>query len=224
MTDRWTDRLSEYVDDELPTADRAALEAHLASCAECSAILTDLRRVVARAGGLEPRGPARDLWPGIAARIGATPHPAPDVVALSSRRQKQWSFSFPQLAAAAILLMTLSGGTVWLLQAPVNPPAGIATASPGSSTAIQATATATQSYAAAVADLERVLADGRNQLDSATVRVIQQNLIAIDNAIAQAQRALRADPANMYLNTHLAQTMRRKLDLLRQAATLVHAS
>ena len=41
-------------------------------------------------------------------------------------------------------------------------------------------------YAAAVADLERVLADGRNQLDTATVRVIQQNLVAIDNAIAVA--------------------------------------
>ena len=55
-------------------------------------------------------------------------------------------------------------------------------------------------------------------------RVIQQNLAAIDQAIGQAQRALAADPANLYLNTHLAETMRRKLDLLRQAATLVHAS
>jgi hypothetical protein len=83
---------------------------------------------------------------------------------------------------------------------------------------------AAQSYAAAVADLERVLADGRGQLDSSTVRVIEQNLQAIDRAIAQAQRALEADPANLYLNTHLAETMRRKLDLLRQAAALVPVS
>ena len=224
MSDRWTDRLSEYVDDVLPETDRAALESHLTSCAECSAVLADLRKVVARAGALEPRGPARDLWQGIAARIGARP-PAPTrVVPPAPPREKRWGFSLPQLAAAAVLLMTLSGGTVWLAQSRGNTAAGTAVTVPASPTAIQASATATQSYAAAVADLERVLADGRNQLDTATVRVIQQNLVTIDNAIAQAQQALNADPANMYLNTHLAETMRRKLDLLRQAATLVHAS
>ena len=90
--------------------------------------------------------------------------------------------------------------------------------------AINASCSATQSYAAAVADLERVLAGGRGQLDTSTVRVIEQNLAAIDQAIAQAQRALHADPANLYLNTHLAETMRRKLDLLRQAAALVPVS
>lgn len=224
MSDRWTNRLSEYVDDELPVADRAALESHLSSCAECSAVLADLRMVVARAGSLEPRGPARDLWQGIATRIGARPPAPAPVVPLAPRREKRWSFSLPQLAAAAVLLMTLSGGSVWLLQSPSSTPAGVAVTLPAGPTAIQARATATQSYAAAVADLERVLADGRGQLDTVTVRVIQQNLRAIDRAIAQAQQALNADPANMYLNTHLAETMRRKLDLLRQAATLVHAS
>lgn len=225
MTDRWTDRLSEYLDDELTAAERGALEAHLSTCGDCTAVLSDLRRVVARAEGMEQRGPARDLWPAIATRIGATPERRPTVVDLSSRRR--WSFSFPQLAAAAVLLMTLSGGSVWLLRspgsvpAPVAPQPGVGTAVP---TALNAGATASQSYAAAVADLERVLASGRGQLDTATVRVIQQNLEAIDKAIAQAQQALAADPANLYLNTHLAETMRRKLDLLRQAATLVHAS
>jgi hypothetical protein len=90
--------------------------------------------------------------------------------------------------------------------------------------AINASNTAAQSYAAAVADLERVLAGGRSQLDSTTIRIIEQNLAVIDQAIAQAERALQADPANLYLNTHLAETMRRKLDLLRQAATLVPVS
>jgi hypothetical protein len=75
-----------------------------------------------------------------------------------------------------------------------------------------------------VADLERVLADRQGLLDSTTVRVIQLNLAAIDRAIAQAQQALDADPANLYLNTHLADTMRRKLELLRQATTLVPVS
>ena len=76
-------------------------------------------------------------------------------------------------------------------------------------------------YDGAVADLERVLADGRGRLDTTTVRVIERNLATIDSAIVQAQRAVAADSANVYLNSHLAETMRRKLELLRQAAALV---
>jgi len=71
--------------------------------------------------------------------------------------------------------------------------------------------------------LERVLAQGRGRLDTATVRVIEKNLGIIDRAIRDAQSALAADPANSYLNLHLAQEMRRKLELLRQAAALAGA-
>ncbi len=222
MSDRWMDRLSDYLDGELPAADRLALEAHLDSCNDCSALLADLRRVVDRARGAEEYVPRRDLWPGIASRIRATP-------ALSPRIGPRWTFSLPQLAAAAIFLMTLSGGgAVWLLRShtvsPSTGPLATRPAPAGAPVAMNASNSASQSYAAAIADLERVLASGRGQLDTATVRVIEQNLAAIDGAIGQAQRALVADPANLYLNTHLAETMRRKLDLLRQAATLVPVS
>lgn len=219
MSDRWMERLSEYLDGELPAAELAMLETHLETCSDCRTVLADLRRVTARAGSIDLQSPRRDLWPGIASRIGATPLRAPPT-------RRMWSFSLPQLAAAAIALMTLSGGAVWLTRTSVPIPASapIATgASPATTpaAAINTSRSAAQSYAAAVADLERVLAGGRGQLDSTTVRVIEQNLAVIDRAIAQAQRALNADPANLYLNTHLAETLRRKLDLLRQAATLV---
>lgn len=219
MSDRWMERLSEYLDGELSATDRAAIEAHLETCDDCSAVLSDLRRVVDQARMAEDYVPPRDLWPGIARRIGATPIASP-------RIGRRWSFSLPQLAAAAIVLMTLSGSAVWLLRSTALRPGGpIATmVTPAVTPAINASTSASASYAAAVADLERVLASGRGQLDTTTVRVIEQNLAAIDQAIAQAQRALLADPANLYLNTHLAETMRRKLDLLRQAATLVPVS
>lgn len=217
MSDRWMDRLSDYLDGELPAADRLALEAHLDSCNDCSALLADLRRVVDRARGAEEYVPRRDLWPGIASRIRATP--------VSPRIGPRWTFSLPQLAAAAIFLMTLSGGgAVWLLRSHTVSPSTGPLATRPAPVAMNASNSASQSYAAAIADLERVLASGRGQLDTATVRVIEQNLAAIDGAIGQAQRALVADPANLYLNTHLAETMRRKLDLLRQAATLVPVS
>jgi hypothetical protein len=221
MNDRWMERLSEYLDDELTPTERASIESHLETCRDCSAVLSDLRRVVDRARHLDDRPPRRDLWPGIAQRIGATP-------ARARVLGRKWSFSVPQLAAAAVALMTLSGGTVWLIQSQGStvsnlPLAGVDSPSVAP-VAVNASHNAAQSYAAAVADLERVLAGWRGQLDTTTIKVIEQNLAAIDQAIAQARRALEADPANMYLNTHLAETMRRKLELLRQAATLVPVS
>jgi anti-sigma factor RsiW len=227
MSDQWMNRLSEYLDGELTDGERIALEAHLQGCAECSRVLADLRQVVAGARMLGNEAPHQDLWPGIAQRIGATVGETRTVDLGSHRAARRWSFSLPQLAAAGIALMTLSGGAVWLLRSPeqqnLAPPSAIVRpANPQTiNAAVNPRGNATQSYAAAVADLERVLASGRGQLDTTTVRVIEQNLAAIDRAIAQAQRALDADPANLYLNTHLAETMRRKLDLLRQAAALV---
>jgi predicted anti-sigma-YlaC factor YlaD len=229
MSDQWMDRLSEYLDGELTEGERVALKAHLQECRGCSGVLHDLRRVAARARTLDDLPPARDLWPEIAQRIGAgrTRH---EVVDLATHRRpaRRWSFSVPQLAAAAIALMTLSGGTVWLLRGsgPATTPASVVTTptQPSVSVVSASRGSARQSVAQAVADLEQVLANGRGQLDTTTVRVIEQNLAAIDQAIAQAQKALNADPGNLYLNTHLAETMRRKLELLRQAAALVPVS
>jgi anti-sigma factor RsiW len=230
MSDRWTDRLSEYLDGELSPGERVAFEAHLQTCAECPALLAELRMIVVRAQGLETVPPVRDLWPGIAERIGATAQRSGSIDLASRRREsRRWSFSIPQLAAAAVALMTVSGGTAWLVRgAGPAVPVPVATApslsSPTITPAATVRGTAKGSYDQAIADLERVLAGGRGQLDSTTIRVIEQNLAAIDRAIAQAQHALDADPANLYLNTHLAETMRRKLDLLRQAAALVPVS
>ena len=53
--------------------------------------------------------------------------------------------------------------------------------------------------------------------------VIERNLKAIDDAIQEARMALNDDPANTYLNSHLADARRRKLELLRHATTLASA-
>jgi hypothetical protein len=215
MTDQWTDRLSEYLDGDLAEAEAAALEAHLNTCAVCRETLAGLRRVVVRARSLEDRPPSRDLWSGVAARIGA------------GRGRRRLSFSVPQLLAAGIALAVLSGGGAWLLH---PDPARVAAvqrdpAAPGTVpvATVASTGAAARSYDSAVDDLERILAEGRGRLDTTTVRVLEQNLALIDRAIAQAQRAVAADSANLYLNTHLAETMRRKINLLRQAVALVSA-
>ena len=223
MTDKWTDRLSEYLDGDLMATEQAALEAHLPRCAECSTVLDQLRGVVARARALDDRPPARDLWQGVAALIGSNSGAkAPARPQARVLRFPRVSFTVPQLAAAALALMLGSGAVVYRLAGNAAP-AGLAGVQPGAEVSLSARAAAAlgrMRIDSTVAELERALEDGSGTLDTSTVRIIRQNLAIIDAAIAQARRALVSDPANVYLNNHLAGTMKRKMELLRRATQL----
>jgi tetratricopeptide (TPR) repeat protein len=218
MTDIWIDRLSEYLDDELTPVERAALEAHLASCRECTATLDELRAVVARAGALTPRPPADDLWPGIEPRLQRG-----SIAAFPQRPARRFSFTVPQLVAAGLALMVMSGGGVWVLQhggrATTLPPVAASNTAPEPGVVL--TSLSDPRYDEAIADLEQALEAGRAQLDPGTVKILEANLGAIDKAIDESRRALASDPANVYLNNHLADARQRKLALLRRATALV---
>lgn len=227
MPGHWTDRLSEYLDRELTAAEEAAADQHLRGCAACRETLAELREVRARARQLAPTHPGTDLWPAIAAAIGSEPVVRPTAVT-PMRGRRRYSFSLPQLAAAGIALAALSGTGVWLAggnggttSVAVRSDSAAVTSMPLPGATVRAASDrATATYDAAIGDLEAVLRSGRTQLDPATITVLETNLALIDTAIAEAQRAIAADPANAYLNSHLARTMQRKLELLRRAATL----
>jgi hypothetical protein len=213
MHDAWNGRLSEYLDGELEAAEREALTAHLAECAECRADLDALRAVIARAGALPDTPPGTNLWAGIAARIDAPRAPRTTFVT------RRFAFTVPQLVAAGLALMLASGGMVWLARmggSRTDFPAVMGDASP-----IRPANFGDAAYDDAVADLQRMLAEGRGHLDQDTIRVLESNLRSIDEAVAQCREALAADPGNVYLNTYLARTRARKLELLRRATALM---
>lgn len=213
MTHPSTELLSEYLDGELdPEAERETA-AHLAGCPECGVLLAELRRVLVRAQALDDRPPGEDLWPGVAAAIGAAPG-----------RRRRVSVPVPLLLAASITLMLLSGGAVALLmRSGTTPVAPVAVTPPAGGGVIVAASEESRGYDLAVKSLTQELAENSANLDSTTVRIVQQKLALIDRAIADAERALAADPANTYLHGHLTQTRLRKLDLLRRAATIGRA-
>lgn len=234
MTQHVSDHLSALLDDELDPAVRAGVEAHLRGCEACAADLAGLRLVVAEARAAAGRDapPPRDLWSGIHARI-ASPGTAsfadaaarrlpPRRTTLSARRI---ALTVPQLAAAAVLLMALAAAAAWVLRG--GAPAGGADAvihaeiepTPAAD-AVRPVNFADAQYDAAVADLERALDERRNDLHPRTVEILERNLKLIDAAIAQARQALEEDPANAYLNRHLVESRRRKLELLRRAAAM----
>jgi anti-sigma factor RsiW len=222
MADNWIDRLSEYLDDELTAPERAALEAHLTSCRECSVALDELREVVARAGQLTVRPPAADLWPGIEPRLTARSQPA--ALPFQARPLRKFSFTLPQLVAAGLALMVMSGGGVWMLQhggRVTSMPPVVATTDPIDPVAVVPASMADPRYDEAIADLQQALESGRSQLDATTIRILETNLKAIDTAIEQSRQALANDQDNVFLNNHLAEARQRKLALLRRATALV---
>jgi len=212
--DDWTDRLSEYLDGDLSHAERTALEAHLAVCPECGGVLGELRAVVATARSLPELPPAHDLWPAVAERTR-------DVVPFRPRLARALP-GWVRYAAAAAVFAALGSGVTWMaLQRSVLPVVGIVP--PAVPVTPQTVASVPHGTDAAVAELETILRQGQSRLDSSTVRIVTQNLARIDSAIAQAQRALAADPRNAYVSRHLAETERRKIELLRTAARIVQS-
>ena len=230
MSTHVTEHLSAYLDDDLNPSERRALEAHVGTCAVCAAELDELRRLVAYAGTVASSDvpPPSDLWPGIEARIARVhqPAPAPRDVGAPSRV----SLSVAQLAAAAVLLIGVSAGTAWFIRGGVaRTPAIIPSAihaevepTPAPD-AVRPVNFADAQYDAAVSDLELALMERRNDLNPRTVEILERNLKLIDAAIAQARQALEEDPGNAYLNRHLVESRRRKLDLLRRAAAINEA-
>ena len=136
----------------------------------------------------------------------------------------RFSFTLPQLVAASLALMVMSGGGMWVLlhggRATSMPP--VAATDPISQPARAVPAGLIDPrYDEAIADLQQALEAGRTQLDPKTIAIIETNLQAIDAAIDQSRRALAEDPENVYLNHHLGEARQRKLALLRRAAALV---
>ena len=134
-----------------------------------------------------------------------------------------------QLAIAASLLIAVASGLTYLAtNRPVptgggqeviqayREPAG----SPEQPGQIVPANFADAQFNAAVSDLERILRDDRDRLDPRTVLILERNLKAIDDAINEARMALDQDPANPFLNSHLADARRRKIDLLRHATSI----
>ena len=183
--------------------------------------------------------PSRDLWPGVSGRLrsdGASAFArgasADKSASQATTSRTQFTFTLSQLAVAASLLIAVGSGLTWLA---TNP--SVATGGGQTQPVIQAYGApeeetqgtivqanfADAQFNAAVTDLEQILREERGRLDPRTVLIIERNLKAIDAAINEARVALNDDPANPYLNSHLADARRRKLDLLRTATTLASA-
>jgi hypothetical protein len=249
--DEFAERLSDFLEREsrvLDDSTRVSMERHALSCAECGALVADLREMRVAAGNLPMLAPSRDLWAGVAARI-ETP-----VVQLIGGATAQSASRFSRrvwlgLAAAALVTVTATvtrevGRRAAPIQAataipsPVSPIAARpvdSTASVGTKAVVAAPprraavslASNTQSkispeatYDREIEKLRVIVDQRRSDLDSSTVAVITHNLRIIDDAIAQCRTALKKDPASGFLMQSLDDALDTKVQMMRTVAML----
>jgi hypothetical protein len=227
--------LPDYLEDgalDTPVRDRA--DTHRLDCAVCAALVADLHALVRQANALPPLEPVHDLWNGIEERIAAdvvalpvhhASHAARDT-AMDASHAAHRAWPAHRLALAASLLVMATGGIPWTVASrrPVLViPAGPATAVAPNRTPASAAAnkpSIDETYDREIGALRKIVDERRADLDSATIGILEKNLLVIDKAIRESRDALAKDPANAFLNESLSRAYDTKLQLLRGVAMI----
>ena len=177
--------LGDYVDGTLDERARVDVEAHLASCERCRAVVADLERDPSDGAGARAANcPAR--------RCGRSCRPRSRQSAASTFRG--WGFTW-QHAGASLVAITLIASLAWIGNglAPINAPSGrLASARAGSSRSRSSVEAefdlAEAQYTTAIAGLESITKSEQSALDMDTADVLQANLTVIDGAITREPR------------------------------------
>jgi anti-sigma factor RsiW len=235
----YRDSIHELVDGTIGPIRRAELERHLDTCAECRALVADLRAIHDAAAALDPLQPPDGVWLQIAGRlrqegrVSAPPEPRP----ASGRHMAL-------LALAAALVLAVGASIVLLLpqwrgqtaggRLPAPPADTTAAAAPGNAAAPVAVESveeefrlAEQHYQNAIAKLEQAAKLDQpgaesGTIDAQTAALLQKNLQVIDQAIAESRAALRAEPQSAPARDSLFDALRRKVALLQDTIALMN--
>lgn len=155
--------------------------------------------------------PPRDLWPDIEARIRTDARDAPSAPAKVTPIRAAWrEWSRQILAAAAVVIVFLTGWGVATLRTPREAPGPVATTTPA------LTGSAITDYEQAEAELLATLES--SGIDAETAALIRRNVEAMDAAVGDIRTALAADPDDPHLQKQLANEVTRRQHVLRRIA------
>lgn len=196
----WTlQRLDDFVDGVLPESEVPELESHLSTCDACREDLNALQSLLHDAAALpSAMQPGRDLWTGIAPRLGRG-------------RMVDWRrHGRTALFAAAVAAMAVVAVSVGLARAPRALPEAPAFAEPERA-----------SYDRVIARdrsaLREVYLARADDLDPDLRSVIDSNLTIIDESLDELRRAMEMAPDNMRLEKMYIAARQTELQVLRLA-------
>jgi hypothetical protein len=227
--------INDYVDEALNAAGRADLERHLAQCAECRALVDDLREIRRVTATLEQREPPVRAWRRIeraiqlerehrddAARVKGTAIArltGSGIARLTGSRYGAWL-----AAAAAVLIIAIVGIQFRRSHQPVTTTATTGAAAPGdAAVAVEAELRAAeQHYEKAISGLEQIAKSEQGSLDPQTAATLQKNLAVIDQAISESRAALRVQPTSEPAQQSLIENFKTKIAFLQDTVALIN--
>jgi hypothetical protein len=204
-------RVDEYVDDTLTPGEIDLVDAHLGVCAECRSEVAAEKELRLRTAKLQTSiDPPEVVWRGIAESIAEQkvlrPRFGRGLVAVAA-------------AAALVFAAVLAGYSVGRQHGRVEAALDrSALESAGSQLSLAALDVGT--YQVARDQLLSALEDRRASISTDTLRVVEENLGVIDQAIVRITAALSKNPNNPQLTHRLASVYRQQIELLQRATRL----
>ena len=219
--DLQADVLVDLVDGRLDPAPQREVERHLEACAECRALVTDLRSIRAAAFMLDRREPPAAVWSKLQSTVAAEPLPRARVLLMPTKQN--WPV---WLAAAAVLTLATTIG-LWPLMRRGAAPANVEVTAtePPEVTVESVTAefeAAERHYQKAIDDLQTIANKDTGELDPQVAAVLNKNLTVIDQAINESRAALKAQPSSTNAQEGLFDALRSKVALLQQTVELIN--
>lgn len=219
--DLQTDVLVDLVDGRLDSAQQREIERHVEACAECRALITDLRSIRAAAFMLDRHEPAPRLWSELQAKIAVEPAPRARVLMMPTRAN--WPV---WLGAAAALILATVIGLLPLLNRTSEEDRAAETEAAAPEVTVESVAAefeaAEQHYQKAIDDLQTIASKDTGELDPQVAAVLQKNLGVIDQAISESRAALKSQPSNINAQDGLFDALRTKVALLQQTVELIN--
>ncbi len=225
--------LNELVDETLGRAERADVERHLTTCAECRRTVDELRAVRAQASSLEPMQPPTRVWERIEQDIrrpaAASALRATASLAEAERRREAGRYRRPVTrwrwiaAAAAVLVLAVVAG---MRYAPWRRPADTPTTTAGQAELALSVESellqAEQHYQKAIAGLEQIANAEKGALDPQTAATLEKNLAVIDQAISEGRAALKTQPDSEPAQQSLLESFKTKIAFLQDTISLIN--
>jgi len=212
--------INEYVDDALDRGERAEIERHLAACAECRALVDDLRDVRRRAGALDATPPPARAWKRIERALAAEQRAGRRPGADGTSRFRRWWW----LAAAAVLVLSTIVGLRYYRAAArlTGGPTPAANAGDLAQSVQSNLMQAEQHYRQAIVGLEQIKNAEKGALPPQTAVSIEKSLSVVDQAINECRDALKAEPNSEPAQESLLESFKTKIALLEDTVALIN--
>jgi predicted anti-sigma-YlaC factor YlaD len=196
--------IGDSLDGSIRPQDRARLESHLETCAECRELAVDFQKIAAEAKSLPSEEPGDDVWPAIraAVRRPRNTRPAP----LFAQRRFVW------VGAAGLLFIGTAIGLIVGLHPWTSQP--LSALALGERQTMAKLKEAENYCQLAIQAMTEALKPGPNGLDPQTAALFKRDLQVVDAAIESCRTAVAGAPANLDARVFLLGAYRKKIDVL----------